>query len=64
MKKTEFMHHLRRWQKGSISRRQFLGVTGLGVASAALARELGVLARPAFAAGEIGDRDSLCTWPS
>lgn len=64
MDKTEFMHHLRRWQRGSISRRHFLGVTGLGVASAVLARELGLLPRPAFAKGEYGDRVSLCTWPS
>jgi len=65
MKKKEFLHHLRRWQKGSISRRHFLGVTGLGAATAVLARELGVnpLGRSAFA-GEIGDRVSLCTWPS
>jgi len=65
MDKKEFLHHLRRWQRGSISRRHFLGVTGLGAASLVLARELGIdpLGRPAFA-GDIGDRVSLCTWPS
>ncbi len=65
MQKKEFLYHLRRWQKGSISRRHFLGVTGLGAASLVLARELGInpLGRPAFA-GDIGDRVSLCTWPS
>jgi len=65
MKKQEFLYHLRRWQKGSISRRQFLGVTGLGAATLVLARELGInpLGRRAFA-GDIGDRVSLCSWPS
>jgi len=61
--KREFLHHLRRYQQGSISRRQFLGATGLGVASAVLATELGLRPRRAFA-GDIGDRVSLCTWPS
>lgn len=62
MKKQEFMYHLRRWQKGSISRRHFLGVTGLGLASAALAQALpGLGARKAMA-GAIGDRVGLCTW--
>ena len=65
MDKREFLYNLRRWQKGSISRRHFLGVTGLGAASLVLARELGInpLGRRAFA-GDIGDRVSLCTWPS
>ncbi len=63
MKKSEFLHHLRRYQRGSISRRHFLGVTGLGLATAVLAGELGVAPRRAFA-GEIGDRVSICTWPS
>ena len=65
MKKKEFLYHLRRWQKGSISRRHFLGVTGLGAATLVMARELGInpLGRRAFA-GAIGDRVSLCTWPS
>ena len=42
MDKREFLYNLRRWQKGSISRRHFLGVTGLGAASLVLARELGI----------------------
>lgn len=63
MNKHEFLRHLRRYQRGSISRRHFLGVTGLGVATTVLATELGLRPRPAFA-GDIGDRVSLCTWPS
>ncbi|MEX2650457.1 MAG: spermidine/putrescine ABC transporter substrate-binding protein [Alphaproteobacteria bacterium] len=63
MNKQDFLHHLRRYQRGSISRRHFLGSTGLGLATAVLANELGLRPRPAFA-GDIGDRVSLCTWPS
>lgn len=63
MKKTEFLYHLRRYQRGSISRRHFLGATGLGLATAVLAGQLGIRPKRAFA-GEIGDRVSLCTWPS
>ncbi len=32
-----FMEELRRYQKGSVTRRHFLGVTGLGAATAVLA---------------------------
>ena len=32
MDRKEFINQLRRYQKGSISRRHFLGVTGLGMA--------------------------------
>jgi len=64
MNKKDFMVQLRRYQRGSISRRHFLGVTGLGAATAVLAGELGLRPRRAHAAGEIGDRVSICTWPS
>ncbi|MFZ5790305.1 MAG: ABC transporter substrate-binding protein [Pseudomonadota bacterium] len=65
MDRKEFIYHLRRWQKGSISRRHFLGVTGLGLATAVLAKAMPELVgpRPAFA-GELGDRVSLTTWPN
>ena len=64
MTRTEFMHQLWRWQRGSISRRQFLGVTGLATASALLAQAIpGLNPRKAFA-GEIGDLVALATWPS
>ena len=32
----KFMDELRRFQKGSVTRRHFLGVTGLGVATAVM----------------------------
>jgi len=61
----EFMHQLRRYQKGSISRRQFLGVTGLGLASAVLGAAVPSLRpRPAIAAGDLGDRLVFSTWPN
>ena len=64
MKRTEFMNQLWRWKRGSISRRQFLGTTGLGIATLALANAMpGLATRKAFA-GDIGDRVGLCTWPS
>ena len=34
--KKKFMEELRRYQKGSVSRRHFLGVTGLGTAAAVM----------------------------
>ncbi|RLL61372.1 ABC transporter substrate-binding protein [Paenirhodobacter hankyongi] len=60
MKKTDFMRELRRYHKGSVSRRHFLGVTGLGAATAVMA---GSLPMRAFAQG-IGDRVSMATWPN
>ena len=35
--REQFMAELRRYQKGSVSRRHFLGVTGLGMATAVMA---------------------------
>jgi spermidine/putrescine transport system substrate-binding protein len=63
-RRREFIHQLWRYKNGSITRRQFMGATGLGLAAAVLAKAVPALApRPAFA-GDIGDRVGLCTWPS
>ncbi len=61
----KFMEELRRYEKGSVSRRHFLGVTGLGAATAVMASAMPMLAgsKKAFA-GSIGDRVSLATWPN
>ena len=40
MDRKDFINQLRRYQKGSISRRHFLGVTGLGTATAVLAASM------------------------
>jgi spermidine/putrescine transport system substrate-binding protein len=62
--KRKFMEELRRYQKGSVSRRHFLGVTGLGAATAVLGAAMPALRpRPAFAQ-DIGDRVVLATWPN
>ncbi|MDH3475060.1 MAG: twin-arginine translocation signal domain-containing protein, partial [Rhodospirillales bacterium] len=61
----KFMEELRRYQKGSVSRRHFLGVTGLGLASAVVAGAVpGLRPRKAWSAGDIGDRVILATWPN
>jgi spermidine/putrescine transport system substrate-binding protein len=63
--RKEFIHQAWRYKNGSITRRQFLGVTGLGVATAVLAQAMPELAgiKTAFA-GNIGDKVSLATWPN
>ena len=62
----KFLEELRRYQKGSVSRRHFLGVTGLGLATAAMAKAMPELAGigKAHAAGNIGDRVAIATWPN
>ncbi len=62
--RQKFIEELRRYQKGSVTRRHFLGVTGLGTASAVLGAAMpGLIPRPALAQG-IGDRVILATWPN
>lgn len=58
-----FLDELMRLKRGSVSRRHFLGVTGLGLATAVLSREL-ILPRPAFAAEDLGTKMSIATWPN
>ena len=64
--KKEFMHLLWRYKHGSITRRHFLGASGLGLATAVLAQAMPGLVAPkrAHAAGELGDRLSVATWPN
>ena len=62
--RQKFIEELLRYKRGSISRRQFLGATGLGLATAVLGSALpGLRPTPAFA-GNIGDRVVLATWPN
>lgn len=64
MDRKDFIKQLRRYQKGSISRRHFLGVTGLGTATAVLASSMpGLLASRRAQAQELGDQVNLTTWP-
>lgn len=60
-----FMDELRRYRNGSVSRRHFLGVTGLGTAMAVLGAAMpGLASRKAHAYGELGDRLVFSTWPN
>jgi len=63
--KQKLMDELYRYKKGSITRRHFLNITGLGAAAAVMGAAVpGLRPRPAFAAGDIGDRVILATWPN
>ncbi len=64
LNRKQFMRELWRYRHGSISRRQFLGVTGLGTATAVLAAAVPGLVPRKSAAAEIGDRVVLATWPN
>lgn len=61
----KFMHELWRYKvRGSISRRHFLGVTGLGTAMAVMASAVpGLMPRSAHA-GALGDKLVFSTWPN
>ncbi|WP_370600664.1 PotD/PotF family extracellular solute-binding protein [Pseudomonas nitroreducens] len=67
MDKKSFIKTMRSWENGSITRREFLGKTGLGLAMAVVAANTpGLLTGKAYA-GEstaIGDRLALATWPN
>ncbi len=60
----QFMRELRRYERGSITRRHFLGVTGLGAATAVMAAAMPMLAGGRKAHAAIGDRVSVATWPN
>lgn len=60
---SDFMHELRRYEKGSISRRHFLGATGLGAATAMLGAAIPAL-RPRKAYAALSGTVNLTTWPN
>ncbi|MDP9136567.1 MAG: spermidine/putrescine ABC transporter substrate-binding protein [Pseudomonadota bacterium] len=57
------MNDINKYPKGSVTRRHFLGVTGLGMAVAVLGQAMPLL-RPRVAYGAISGKVSLCTWPN
>jgi spermidine/putrescine transport system substrate-binding protein len=61
----KFMQYFRSYQKGSISRRHFLGVTGLGTAMTVMGAAVPSLwSGKAHAFGDLGDRLVFSTWPN
>ena len=59
--KEKFIEELYRFKRGSVTRRHFLNVTGLGVATAVMGAAVpGLRPTPAYA-GDIGDRVILAT---
>ncbi|WP_045835362.1 PotD/PotF family extracellular solute-binding protein [Hyphomicrobium sp. 99] len=60
----DFMHEFMRFKRGSVTRRHFLGVTGLGLATAVMSRIPGAFSTAAYAAGELGTKMSIATWPN
>jgi spermidine/putrescine transport system substrate-binding protein len=64
--REKFMEIFNRYKKGAISRREFLGTTGLGLATAVMAMNMpGLMGlKQAEAASELGNRVSLATWPN
>lgn len=59
----QFMDELRRYRKGSVSRRHFLGVTGLGLATAVLGSAVPGL-RPRQAHAALSGTVNFTTWPN
>jgi spermidine/putrescine transport system substrate-binding protein len=58
-----FLDELRRYEKGSVSRRHFLGVTGLGLATAVMSTAMpGLQPRKAYAA--LSGTLNFTTWPN
>ena len=59
----QFIEELRRYQKGSVSRRHFLGVTGLGLATAVMSGAVPGL-RPRKAYAGLSGTVNFTTWPN
>lgn len=53
-----------RLKRGSVTRRHFLGVTGLGLAAAVIGRQPGLFASTARARENLGSAMSIATWPN
>ena len=64
MSREKFMAELMRYKKGSVTRRHFLGVTGLGLATSVLGTAMPGLRNAAWAQTGVGDRVVLATWPN
>jgi len=59
----QFADELMRYKRGSVTRRHFLAVTGLGLATAVFARQPGLMNGTAMAE-DLGTKMSIATWPN
>lgn len=60
----KFMDEFKRYQNGSVTRRHFMGITGLGTAMAVMGAAVpSMIPRPAHA-GELGNKLVFSTWPN
>lgn len=64
MDQKEFMKHYRQFEKGGISRRDFIRLTGIGFAAAILAACAPSTSADPSASDDLGDRLELTTWPN
>jgi spermidine/putrescine transport system substrate-binding protein len=60
----KFMDELWRYKQGSVTRRHFLGVTGLGTAMAVMAATVPGLAPKRAHAADLGNKLVFSTWPN
>jgi spermidine/putrescine transport system substrate-binding protein len=63
MTPQKFLEELRRYEKGSVTRRHFLGVTGLGLATAVMSTAVPGL-RPRKAYAGLSGTVNFTTWPN
>jgi spermidine/putrescine transport system substrate-binding protein len=61
---TAFLNEFMRLKRGSVTKRHFLQVTGLGLATAVFARELALGSSANAATVDLGKKMSLATWPN
>ena len=59
----QFADELMRYKRGSVTRRHFMAVTGLGLATAVFARQPGLMGGTAMAE-DLGKKMSIATWPN
>ena len=62
--RKQFIRELRRYEKGSVSRRHFLGVTGLGTAMAVMGGASPLLSACGEKKADIGGKVALTSWPN
>ena len=60
----DLTEEFQRLKRGSVTRRHFLAVTGLGLAAAVLARQPGLFHSTAHAQDGLGSVMSIATWPN